>query len=261
MTFSFFDSHCHLELTAFDADRADVVASMKQAGIGALVVGVDSATSNEATLLAEQHEHLFSAIGLHPNDAPEESFDIDLFSSLAKHPKVVAIGECGLDYYRLPTDSTEDKKRQKELFEKHIALSITTKKPLTIHCREAFDDLLDILRYHRSSLGAIPGVMHFFTGSIDVARRCLDLGFMLSFSGVITFTEVYDEVVRFVPNDRLLVETDSPFATPAPNRGKRNSPLFLPLTIEAMARIRGTTADVLAPQLLTNTQSVFKVNH
>jgi TatD DNase family protein len=211
--------------------------------------------------LAEKHENLFATIGLHPADEPGEMFG-DGFDELVKHPKVVAIGECGLDYARLEGDTAAEKKRQKEEFEKQIAFAVSHDKPLMIHCREAYPDALSLLASKKKEYGdALRGNFHFFTSPVDVARQCLELGFTVSFTGPITYTSQYDEVVRFVPLERMMAETDSPFAAPVPYRGKRSEPSYVTEVISKIALIKGLEREAVAAELLrTSLHSFLKTN-
>src|SRR3989304_4671539 len=226
--FKYFDAHSHLNLPEFDADRADQIKKLEENNIGTIIIGVDKATSGLAVELAQKSENLYAGIGLHPTDTDEE-FDAIYFEDLIKHPKVVCVGECGLDYFR---DQTK-KDHQKEIFIKQIELAIKYEKPLMLHCRpskgtmDAYEDVLDILEsYHLKpeSSKLLSGNAHFFVGNLSIAQRFLALGFTMSFPGVITFARDYDEIIKFLPLENILSETDAPFAAPIPYRGKRNEP-------------------------------------
>ncbi len=210
-----FDAHCHLQLSQYDADRAEVIARMREHEMGAIVIGVDLATSRGALELAQSHDFLWAAMGLHPNDNPKEEFDMDAFEVLAREPKVVAIGECGLDYFR-SGGTDEEKIAQKVRFQKQIGLAVKVGKPLIIHCRNAHDDMLEILNSYSAELKSekLQAVIHFCTVSGELAQKYLDLGCYLSFPGPITYTDMYDDSIRVAPLDRILSETDSPFAAP-----------------------------------------------
>ena len=258
----YFDAHCHIQFNAYDADRADVITRMEEDEVGGLVVGVDLATSKLAMELVEGRENFFASVGLHPNDT-DEPFDVDAFDKLSRQPKVLAIGECGLDYYR-PDEPESVKKKQKEIFEQQIELAVKYNKPLMIHSRpskgtqDAYHDTIDLLTSKRREYGdKLKGNMHFFVGGIDEARTFVDLDFSMSYTAVITFTHDYDEVIRFIPSTHLLTETDSPYVAPAPNRGKRNEPTAVREVVKAMARIRGEEEDFLRMAVLQNAARIF----
>jgi TatD DNase family protein len=260
-THNYFDIHSHLNLPQFDLDREDVIFRMKEAGIRTTTIGVDFASSTDAIALAEMHDHLFAAVGLHPVDNRSESFDPELYQPLALHPKVVAVGECGLDYYRIDPDDPTEKERQRAAFEAQIAFAREYDLPLMLHGRpsrgtmDAYLDMIAILQAHADQ--SLRGDVHFFVGDLPVARAFLDLNFNLSFTGIVTFARDYDEVIRFVPGDMLHAETDSPFATPMPHRGKRAEPLHVPLVVRELARIRGEDAEMLRSRLLQNAARLF----
>jgi TatD DNase family protein len=255
----FFDSHCHPQLAAYSPDREEVLLRMKEQSVGGLVVGTDLETSHAALELAKTREYLWAAIGLHPNDNLDEVFNYDAYNALARNEKVVAIGECGLDFYRTTDANLHDVQRKR--FEQHIALAKSVGKPLMIHCRssqgtvDAQEEMLELLRAAGNPLA----VMHFFTSPPDIAKRYLEAGCYLSFPGVITFTDMYDEVVRVTPLDRILSETDSPFATPAPHRGKRNEPIYVEETVKRLAELKGVRVEEMAAQLVKNAIAVFSL--
>lgn len=242
-----FDAHCHLQMPQYDADRAEVLARMEEKDVGALVIGVDYATSKAALELAKQHDFLWAAVGLHPNDA--EVFDAAQYEALAKDEKVVAIGECGLDYVRSAPDG------QKEKFLAQVDVAERAGKPLVIHCRNAHEDMLLLLAERAPS---VPVIIHFFTGSGELAERYLALGCHLSFPGPITYTDMYDESIRVCPLERLLVETDAPFAAPIPHRGKRNEPAFVEQVAEKVAYVKQVPPAVVAEASLANSKRVFR---
>jgi len=268
MDIKFFDSHCHPQLAAFEADREDVLARMREAGVGGVAVGVDLTTSREAVELARTHDFLWAAVGLHPNDLPAggsaKIFDAAAFKELTKNERVVAIGECGLDYFRNP-DAEKGRQAQLERFREHVALALEVKKPLVIHCRssagtnDAQEDMLRELGNHSRELenGSLKAVMHFFTASRDVAERYLALGCYLSFPCVITFTDMYDDAVRATPLEKLLVETDSPFAAPASHRGKRNEPVYVESVVRRVAELKNLPFEEVSARVLRNSQNFF----
>jgi TatD DNase family protein len=238
---------------------------MAAEGGGGMVVGVDLASSERAIALAQQHEHLYASVGLHPNDTPDEPFDRAAFAGLAKSPKVIAIGECGLDNYR-PENPENEKERQRKVFESHIQLAIEAGKPLMIHARprkgtqDAYRDLIDILKAYKKEHGEkLWGDIHFFVGGIDEARDLIGLDFTLSYTAVLTFARDYDEVVRFAPLTHLLSETDSPYVSPPPYRGKRNDPRAVRAVVEAIAGIRGEDSETVRGDILQNVERVFRL--
>jgi TatD DNase family protein len=257
MEFKLFDSHCHLYMPQFDADRPEVLVRMQEKDMGAVVIGVDYASSVAALDLAKQHDFLWSSVGLHPNDNPTEEFDMEKFEALARDPKVVAIGECGLDYYR-QEPSAEEKLRQRIRFEAHIALAAKVNKVLIIHCRDAHDDCSGILQNSRI-VSKVPVVIHFFTGTAELAQKYLDLGCYLSFPGPVTYTDMYDEAILVTPIERMLIETDSPYAAPVPNRGKRNEPMLVADVAAKVALLKGVSAGEMAVQTARNASSVFSL--
>ena len=243
-----FDSHCHLYFPQFDTDRDDVIARMREKGMGAVLIGTDLQTSKAALELAKQHDFLWASVGLHPND--EEEFDVSKYETLAQDSKVVAIGECGLDYFRSKPDG------QKERFEKQIALAQKFNKTLVVHCREAHDDCLSVLQ-NTAIANKVPVVMHFFTGSGELAQKYLDLGCYLSFPGPITYTDMYDDSIRICPLDKMLIETDAPFAAPVPYRGKRNEPAYVEHVATKIAAVKGISVEEVAHQTTLNSQRIF----
>ncbi len=260
----YFDAHCHVQFDAYDADRAEVLERMKAAEVGGLVVGVDATTSRLAIELAANNPELWASVGLHPNDTQDSEFDVAEFEELVRQPKVVALGECGLDYYR-PIDVTREVvRRQKEVFEHHIALAVKHDKPLMIHSRpskgtqDAYLDTIDMLASAKREHGdRLKGDMHFFVGGIDEARKFVDLDFTMSYTAVITFARDYDEVIRFIPRTHLLTETDSPYVAPAPNRGRRNEPTAVRDVVRSMAEIRREDPEMLREAVLSNARRLF----
>lgn len=252
----YFDIHAHAQFDAYDADRDEVISRSLAEGVHMMNVGVDAASSQKAIDLSEKYDGLYAAVALHPTDAVDEVFNPALYEKLASHPKVKAIGECGLDYFRL--DPTTDAgqgliQKQKEIFIQQIELANKLNLPLMCHIRNAYKDAADILRTHAK----VKGDIHFFAGTWEEAQWFLDLGFTLSFTGVLTFTKDYDEVVRNTPLDMLMAETDCPFVTPAPCRGKRNEPVHVREVYKAIARIKGLEEETVRGQINANAQRVF----
>lgn len=264
----YFDAHCHIQFPQYAEDAAGLLARMKEEEVGGLVVGVDLESSKkaiEAAVGATGVLPLYASAGLHPNH-DEEAFDEAAFRTLVAHPKVVAVGECGLDYYR-PDDAESAKGLQKTVFEAHAALAAESGKPLMIHARpakgtmNAYQDLIDILRAKKQEYGdRLSGNVHFFVGGEDEARALLELGFTMSFTAVLTFTDDYDAVVRYLPLSSILSETDSPYVAPADARGKRNDPLAVRQVVAAIARIRGEDEETVRQATVDNAKRVFKLN-
>ncbi len=257
MAYKYIDTHCHLQFEDYDKDREEEIQKMKEYETLGIVVGVDIASSKQAIKLAEENEHLFACVGVHPT---YEEPNLDELENLVKHEKVVAIGECGMDFFR---DKKEDVyEKQKKLFDYQIDLAIKYNKPLVIHARSAYKELFEILSERKKEAGDKLMVnMHFFGGNMDDAKNFIDLGFMLSFSGVITFARDYDEVVRFAPITHLLTETDSPYATPIPFRGKRNNPRFVSEVVTAITKIREDNFDDIQQVVFENACRFFKLNN
>ena len=265
----FFDAHTHVNFVAYNEDREATIARAKDAEVGMNVVGTQFDTSKAAVELAEKYDNVWATIGLHPihtaksyHDEKElgdggkeftsrgEVFDMSAYTELGKSPRVIAIGECGLDYYRVD-ESTKDV--QIKNFVSQIELANTLQKPLMLHIRNAYDDAIEVLKAHAE----VRGDVHFFAGNWDIAKKFLDMGFTLSFTGVITFTHDYDDVVKSVPLDMLLSETDAPYVTPAPNRGKRNEPAYVEYVVQKIAEIRGEAFEKVRTQIIENAQRVF----
>ena len=240
----FIDAHTHVHFSAFENDWREAIKRAHNNGVALITVGTQRDTSRRAVEVSSQyHFGVYATVGLHPihtaksfHDPYElgggdsakaftsrgEDFDFDYYKKLALDPKVVAIGECGLDYYRMEGEKDELKKKQKEAFIAQMRVAHDVGKPLMIHCREAFEDLIGIIRSEKNLLAPQSGVIHFFTGKAEDAKRLLELGFSFTFGGVTTFTKDYDEVIREIPLDRLMSETDAPYVAPIPYRGKRN---------------------------------------
>jgi TatD DNase family protein len=254
-----FDAHSHLQMPQFDADRGNVIRQMIEGEVGSVVIGVDLSTSKAGLELVKQYDFLWAAVGLHPNDNPTEHFDMEAFEELARDSKVIAIGECGLDYFRSGS-TPEEKSAQKKRFDMHVDLALKVDKPLIIHCRNAHEDMIAILSELKKGKGEkLQIVIHFFTGSGDLAQKYLDLGCYLSFPGPITYTDMYDESIRIAPLDRILSETDSPFAAPVPFRGKRNEPTYVEHVVAKIAAVKNFSVEEVAAQIVKNAQQIFKI--
>jgi len=267
----YFDAHCHVNFVAYDSDREETILRARDAGVAMNIVGTQKDTSASAVALAEKYDNVYATIGLHPvhttksyHDVQElgeggkeftsrgEVFDAAVYEALGRSPRVIAVGECGLDYYRSEESAKEI---QKKVFIEHIELANKLGKPLMLHIRNAYDDALEILKAHAK----VKGDTHFFAGDWATAKKFLDLGFSLSFTGVLTFTHDYDEVVKNAPLDMLLSETDAPYVTPTPHRGKRNEPLYVQEVVHAIARIRNEEPETVARQLVTNASRIFNI--
>jgi len=257
----FFDSHSHLNDPRFDSDRAEALAHMKEKDVWTLVVGTDRKMSEDAVSLAQANEGIFAAVALHPADNFDEIFDEAIYKYLAKQPKVVAIGECGLDYSRVPTEKREEEAtRQISLFEKHLEIAIENNLPLMIHCRDAHPDLLKILASKKKEYAEkLRGNIHFFSEGPETAKKYFDLDFTISFTGVLTFARNYDETVQYAPLEKILSETDAPYVAPVPYRGKRNEPIYVEEVVKAIANIRNQDFETVREAIVQNALRSFGV--
>ncbi len=267
MKAQYFDIHSHVTFKDYDQDLPEVLSRMEENGTWTITVGVNKETSIEAVNFAEDKEGFFATIGLHPNDTEEETFSESEYKALIANPKVVGVGECGLDYFRISGDVATAKKRQLREFEKHIEFAIKYDKPLMIHGRpskgtvDTYLDMLAIFESKHKEVGEkLRGNIHFFVGNVDVARRFYNLGFTTSFTGVLTFAREYDDVVRFAPLDMLMTETDAPYATPNPFRGRRNEPIFVKYIVEAIAGIRRTDLEQVRETTVQNALRLFNIS-
>lgn len=270
--FKYIDIHSHVNFKAFDEDRDEVIKRAFENNTYVINVGTQVDTSKKAIEMAHKYsEGVYAIIGLHPihtgasyHDEKElgeggkeftsrgEIFDKNIYREMLKDPKVVAIGECGLDYYRMDADSVE---KQKKAFIEQIELANEVGKPLMLHIRQAYKDALEILKAHAK----VKGDVHFFAGNWEEAKGFLDFGFTLSFTGVITFTHDYDEVIKNTPLDMIMTETDSPYVTPVPYRGKRNEPSYVREVVKRIAEIKGLPEDDVAQAIIANAKRVFKI--
>lgn len=239
------DTHAHLDSPKFDNDREEVIARALEAGIDTIInIGFNRETIPSTMYLAEKHEFIFAAVGWHPTDAIDMKLEEDLawIEKLCSHPKVVAIGEIGLDYYW----DTSPKEVQQTVFREQIRLARKLNKPIIIHNRDAHEDILRLLKEENAS--DVGGIMHCFSGSWETAQQCLDLNFYISFGGPVTYknARVPKEVLERVPLDRLLLETDAPYLTPHPHRGKRNESAYVRIIAETAAQLKGLTLEEIA---------------
>ena len=268
------DTHCHLTMPQFDADRAEVIKHATDTGITTLItIGTDIEDSKSAVTLAESHEFIYAGVGIHPHEVKHlENTETagDTLKSLAATPKVVAIGETGLDYHYLHSPADV----QQKYFRMHIETAIALDLPLIIHTREAKEDTMDILKEYFKVQDSPPhltplppgegkvinGVFHCFSGDMDMAEQALAMGFYISFSGVITFKKAENllEIIKHVPLNRLLVETDAPYLTPNPFRGKRNEPAYVRHTAEKVAEVKGISIEETASAIMKNAVELFR---
>ena len=261
----YIDIHCHLDFPDYGTEISDVLARMRESNVGAITIGTDLESSKSAVKIAEENENIWACIGVHPAPSPLQGEGWDEvekdFEHLSHHPKVVAIGECGLDWFRIdPAKLREERVRQTKLFEKQIELALNADKPLMLHCRESYDDVIEVLKRYKNIHGdKLRGNAHFFAGTIEQAKKFLDLGFTMSFTGVITFTHDYDEVIKYLPEDSIMSETDAPFVAPVPYRGKRNEPVFVMEVAHKVAEIRGVDREIMCQKLIQNAKRVFGV--
>lgn len=284
-----FDSHAHTHFAAFESDYREVIRRALDKGVGMINVGTQLDTSRRAIEVAHEfeNERVFASVGLHPihttasyHDAKElgggeaakaftsrgEEFDKKEYLKLAKDHKVVAIGECGLDYYRLETGSesqvASEIEKQKEVFKEHIEIAKETGKALMIHCRpskgtdDAYEDLLEIITNYKVQ---IPKVLHFYVGSAEMTKKFLGAGFNFEFGGVITFSRDYDEQIKMIPLDRILLETDAPYVAPEPYRGRRNEPAYVVEVAKRLAAIKNVEYNELERTIDENARKVFKI--
>ena len=262
----FVDSHCHLSFPELSSHLDDIRAAMAQAGVDrALCICTTLEEFEGVYALARQYDNFWASVGVHPDNEDVQEPTLQDLLDRAARPRVVAIGETGLDYYQMDERkggrTVGDLEWQRNRFRTHIRAARACGKPLVIHTRSASDDTLDILREEGEdgSAGSAGGVFHCFTETAQVARAALDLGFYISFSGIVTFKNAADlrEVAAFVPEDRLLIETDSPYLAPVPFRGKTNNPSYVPHVAAAIAQVRGVPVEAVAEQTSRNFERLF----
>jgi TatD DNase family protein len=260
------DSHCHLSFPELSSQLDEIRAAMTQAGVDrALCICTTLEEFEDVHALARQYDNFWASVGVHPDNEDVQEPTLQDLLDRAARPRVVAIGETGLDYYQMDERkggrTVDDLEWQRQRFRTHIRAARACGKPLVIHTRSASDDTLDILREEGEdgSAGSAGGVFHCFTETAQVARAALDLGFYISFSGIVTFKNAADlrEVAAFVPEDRLLIETDSPYLAPVPFRGKTNNPSYVPHVAAAIAQVRGVPVEAVAEQTSRNFERLF----
>ena len=251
----FIDSHAHIQLSQFNRDRDAVLKRAHAAEVSSiLVIGFDMETSLGSVELAEKHAHIYATVGMHPHDAKDLTPDVlKTFRELTAHPKVIALGEIGLDYYR----NLSPRPVQKAAFEEQLDLAEDMEMPIIIHNRDAYIDILPILEARQ---GRIRGVLHCFTGDVELMHRGLALGFYIGIGGIVTYKNAADvqAVAREVPEDRLLIETDCPWLAPQFRRGKRNEPAYVRAVAEKIADLRGTSIETIGKITTENFRTLFK---
>lgn len=241
------DTHSHLQFAAYDKDRNEVIKRTQAENITCINVGVDFISSKGAVELAEKHEGMYAAVGLHPTEMNEE-FNAEKYKELAKSKRVVAIGEIGLDYLRNP-----DKEKQKQIFLQQLDLAQELNLPLIIHCRMAHDQMIEILKTRQKR-----GVIHCFTGTLEQAQKYIELGFYLGINGII-FKFNIDEVIKNISLEHLVLETDCPYLTPPAASQKRNEPMFMKYTIQKIAEHKGVSFEKICQQTTENARKLFNI--
>lgn len=255
----FIDSHCHLDFSDYEGRLPEVLQRMREHAVEyALCISVDMPNFPKVLSLAETYSNLFATVGTHPDyeDTPEPS--VQQLIELAAHPKVLAIGETGLDYYRIGNRSHSDMEWQRKRFRTHINAAKLSNKPLIIHTRSASEDTMSIMK--EEGAAETGGVMHCFTETYEVAKQALDLGFYISFSGIVTFKNALElqNTCKRIPLSKMLIETDSPFLAPVPHRGKVNEPAWVSHIASYIAELKGVSVEVVANQTTDNFLSLFR---
>jgi TatD DNase family protein len=252
-----FDTHAHLHFPDFAEDLDRVLARARDAGVrGIVTIGTDRDSNRATVAMAERYPDVWASVGIHPHDAAEATEeDFAEMERLGRSSRVIGLGEMGLDFFR----DLSPRDVQARVFRRQLDLARAAGKPVIIHCRNAHPETLAILDEAR--VGEIGGVMHCFSADVPVARRCLDLGLMISLAGPVTYKNARSlpDVARFVPEDRLVVETDCPYLTPTPHRGKRNEPAYVALTAAHVAALRGVDAEALGETVTRNAARLFKI--
>lgn len=288
-----FDSHTHLHFPAFAEDVPRIMAHAKETNLGMLTVGTLAPTNAAAVAFAEKHDNVWAAVGIHPSHVHPLSYhdeheltvgethqgivrtdgtiDLSDVERYLTHPKVVAIGEFGLDFYRLPEDEAaaeKIKEEQRRAAAAHLALCTTSNKPAVIHCRDGASAIAACAHTNMQQLiaeeiarGGLArrGVIHCFTGTLADAEAYIELGFMISFSGIVTFAKSLQEVAKHIPLTSMLVETDAPYLAPVPYRGKRNEPAYVEETVKCIANLRSVSFEELAEQTANNAKKIFVI--
>lgn len=263
----FVDVHSHVSFKEYNHDRMEVMDRLRLADGKTITVGVDFTSSKQAVDTAREYAEMYATIGLHPTDTKTESFDKEKFQELAEYKEVVGVGECGLDYYRIDANDVGEKERQEKEFCTQIDFALEEDLPLMLHVRpqkgtmDAYDDVIAILKEYKEKEGEkLRGNVHFFVGDVRVMNEFITLGFTVSYTGVITFAKEYEEVVRETPLNMILVETDSPYATPVPHRGERNEPVHVQAVIKKIAAIKEMKIEEVAQEIVQNSYRVFSLD-
>jgi TatD DNase family protein len=254
----YIDTHAHLYFENYDDDREEVIQRTIDNGVAVINIGTDLKSSKKVLELAETQEHFYGIVGFHPTytkEIKDAQKELEELEKLIQHPKCVGIGECGLDYFREEDKATAD--LQKEFLKKQIELAIKYNKPLMIHCRDAYPDTLEILEEYKITNPELKANFHFFTESLETAKKILDLGFQFSFTAVITFAKDYEELVKFAPLDKIMSETDSPFVAPKSHRGQRNEPVYVIEVVEKIAELKGLDVEEVREAVLRNAGEFF----
>lgn len=263
------DVHCHLNFKSFSEDYDAVIKDAYAAGVTEIInVGTQVSSSTWAVELAEKYDNLYAIVGVHPHHADKvEDGYLEELKKLTKHPKVVAIGEIGLDYYKYQSNGIVDPEVQKEVFIRQIELASTVGLPLQIHNRHAGEDILAILKTNKEKLLEKPGMFHCFAGSRDVLKQALDMGFYIGFDGNITYPGLapgedtsLSELALATPLERMVIETDSPYLTPQPHRGSRNTPAYAILTAQFIAKLKGVSLENVLDQTTKNAHTIFNIS-
>lgn len=251
------DTHAHLDVNRFDKDRDKVLQRAEQNGVKLIInVGFDGHSSQKAVKLAERYDMIYAAVGIHPHDAKKADDETyEMFYNFASHPKVVALGEMGLDYYR----NLSPKKLQQEVFRTQISLAKEVDLPIIIHDRDAHGDTLKIMKEEKVS--RVGGVLHCFSGSSEMALQCIEMGFYISFAGPVTYPNArrLRKVVEDVPMERMLIETDCPWLSPQPMRGKRNEPAYVKHVAEKISEIKGVSVEKVVDITTKNAKELFRL--
>ncbi len=257
------DSHCHLNFPELQANLGDIRQAMQEAQVTrALLISTQMETFPDVNAMALAHDNFWCTAGVHPDEDDVQEPTLDDLLAMGRHPKVVGIGETGLDYYRLGERTMADMEWQRERFRRHIRCAQSLRLPLVIHTRSASADTLAILKEEGEDGGAqsVGGVFHCFTETAEVARAALDLGFYISFSGILTFKNAQDlrDIAAWLPLERMLIETDSPYLAPAPHRGKTNNPSYVPWVAKQIATLRGISPEEVASHTSANFDRLFQ---
>lgn len=285
MSFELIDTHCHVHFEAYKEDMDEVVTRALERGIGMITVGTQTTTSKNAVELARKHDGVWATIGLHPNHLHQqeffdenelaadeemmksiktraEAFDDSFYRELVDDPNVVAIGEFGLDFYRIPENESREKviEDQKASERQQLAFASSVGKPVVIHCRNAHEDQYNLLKEEIDRGGLKQrGVIHCFTGTVEEARRYHELGFHTSITGIVNFSKELQAVVKELPLENIMIETDAPYLTPPPHRGKRNEPAYVRFIAEHIAELKGVSYDEVASVTTSNARQLFNI--